>query len=37
MKEGKGWFAVESKSLEIYVELVKGKFVGLVWERSQDF
>ncbi|RVW27700.1 Retrovirus-related Pol polyprotein from transposon RE2 [Vitis vinifera] len=30
MKEGKGWFAVESKSLEIYVELVKGKFVGLV-------
>lgn len=37
MKEGKGWLVAESKPLDISIELVKGKFIGTVLERSRDF
>lgn len=37
MKDGKGWFEVESKSFKISVEVLKGKVEGIVLERGCGF
>ena len=37
LKGGKGWFAVESKTFEISIEEVWGKWRGIILERSKDF
>ena len=36
-KGGKCWFAVESKTLEISIEVVQGKLRGTILERSKGF
>ena len=35
MRGGKGWFAVEKKSFEIFVEEVGGRLRGVIVERSR--
>ena len=37
LKGGKGWFAVESKTFEISIEEVRGKWRGIILERSKGF
>ena len=32
---GRSWFAVESKSFELQVEVVGGKLKGCIWERCR--
>ena len=32
---GRSWFAVESKSFELQVEVVGGKLNGFIWERCR--
>ena len=34
-KGGKSWFAVESKSFEISIEVIRGRLRGTIWERSK--
>ena len=36
-KGGKCWFAVESKTFEISIEVVRGKLRGTILERSKGF
>ena len=37
LKGGKCWFAVESKTFEISIEVVRRKPRGIILERSKDF
>ena len=37
LKGGKCWFAVESKTFQISIEVVRGKPRGIVLERSRGF
>ena len=37
LKGGKCWFAVESKTFEISIEVARGKLRGIILERSKGF